>query len=127
MIEHMFVSIEPDPPQPERPWGEVHVAMLDPYGYTLAGVEFGIRSLDRIIREAEAAMAVFVGSLRNDRDAVTRLVRLSGTSHREARRRRDLAAVVAAVPEAHTLLAAAFVSGEHVVALRPVIEKPGRV
>ena len=69
----------------------------------------------------DAATALLVGALPNDRDAVNGLARLAGTSSREARRRRDVATVAAAIPGVLELLATGQLSAEHVAALVPVI------
>ena len=114
-----------EPDEACSPWDAVHVEMLDPAVWTTDRVLVGLQSLERIEREVHAARALLVVALPDDRDAVTRLTRATGISHREARRRRDLAAVVAAIPEARALLAAGVVGAEHLVLLRSVVDKPG--
>ena len=75
-------------------------------------------------RQGEAATAVLVAALPENRDAVASLAREIGVSNREARRRRDVAAVVAAIPNAGELLAGGALSAEHVAALVPAIGDP---
>ena len=81
----------------------------------------GLRDLERIRRQVDAATALLVAALPENRDSVTSLARESGVSTREARRRRDVAAVVAAIPLAGELLAGGALSAEHVAALIPMI------
>ena len=107
------------------PWADVRVPVLDPRGWSNAQVERALRSLERIRRETDAATALLVAALPEDRDSVTSLARTVGVSAREARRRRDIASVVSAIPEAHALLASGAVSVEHIAALRSVVSLPG--
>lgn len=58
----------------------------------------------------------------DSRDAVVGLVRVTGVSASEARRRRLIAAVVRGSPVTTRLLAAGLLSGEHVAALAPIRE-----
>ena len=88
-------------------------------------VDAGLRSLDRLRGELEAATALLVGARPDDRDATAALSRLSGISNREARRRRAVAAVVAGVAGAADRLREGDVTVEHLASLRPVIDKPG--
>ena len=81
----------------------------------------GLRDLEHIRREVDAATALLVAALPENRDSVTSLARESGVSTREARRRRDVAAVVAAIPLAGELLAGGALSAEHFAALIPMI------
>ena len=69
-------------------------------------------------------MAQLVAALDDDRDSVTAFERSVGISSREARRRRDIATIVHAVPEAQALLESGAVSVQHIAALRPVIALP---
>lgn len=108
----------------DTPWAGVRVSVCEPVGWSEARVLTGLRALERIRRETDAATAVLIAALPDDRDSITRLARSTGISDREARRRRDVAAVVEAVPAARSLLESGAVSAEHVVALRPVLDRP---
>ena len=122
MIEHMFVSIAF---QPQRsPWAHLHVPVVDPTGWGVDRIHIGLRDLERIRRQVEAATALLVAALPENRDSVASLAREIGVATREARRRRDVAAVVAAIPNAGKLLAGGALSAEHVAALVPVIGDP---
>lgn len=122
MIEHMFVSITLQPPP--SPWAHLHVPVVDPTGWGVDRIHIGLRDLERIRRQVEAATAMLVAALPENRDSVASLAREIGISTREARRRRDVAAVVAAIPNAGELLAGGVLSAEHVAALVPVIGDP---
>lgn len=115
----MFVSIAFQS-QPS-PWAHLHVPVVDPTGWGVDRIHVGLRDLERIRRQGEAATAVLVAALPENRDSVASLAREIGVSNREARRRRDVAAVVAAIPNAGELLADGALSAEHVAALVPVI------
>ena len=119
----MFVT-SPIEPTKDCPWADVHVLVHEPTAWTHADVVVGLRALERIRRETDAASAVLLAALPDDRDAVTSLARDTGISHREARRRRDIAAVVGVVASARELLASGAVSSEHVASLRSVLDAP---
>ena len=125
----MFVSMIFEPTTTERqahqtPWDGVSVPTVAPYGWSLEKIEDGLRVLERIRRQVESASAALVAALPDSRDAVGALVRVTGTSAAEARRRRLVAAVVHESPVAGRLLAAGLLSAEHVVALAPIRERP---
>ena len=127
MYEHMFVSITCEAETSEQqahqtPWDHVDVQTVIPDGWSTSQVEDGLRVLERIRRQVESASATLVGSLPESRDALTALVRVTGTSASEARRRRLIAAVVGQSPVAAGLLAAGLLSGEHLAALGPIRE-----
>ena len=107
------------------PWASVHVALVAPEGWTRGEVEAGLRELERVRRETDAASALLCGALPDDRDTVAAIARISGLSTREARKRRDIAAVARVMPSALAMLSLGAVSGEHVAALGPVAGKPG--
>ena len=128
MTEHVFVFKEAEVPTTEddrSPWANVHVQSVQPVGWARETLLAGLRSLERIRRETEAAAALLLAALPDDRDATAAHARNTGVSAREARRQRAVAAVVAAVPEAQELLASGRVSAEHVAALKTVLDKPG--
>ena len=129
MIEHMFVSTIFEPSTTERqahqtPWDGVSVQTVVPQGWSLEKVEDGLRILERIRRQVESASTALVAAMPDSRDAVGALVRVTGTSAVEARRRRLIAVVVRESPVAGRLLAAGLLSAEHVVALAPIRERP---
>ena len=107
------------------PWVDVRVPMVQPQGWAVRHLEAGLRELERVRREAEAASALLLAAMPQNRDSVANLARKCGISNREARRRRDVAAVVEAMAGALELLGSGAVSAEHVAALAPVINKPG--
>ena len=125
MIEHMFVSPSPATSDETCPWAALRVPVVDPTEWTTDQVRSGLRSLERIRRETDAASALLVAALPENRDSVTDLARTIGVSAREARRRRDIATVIDSIPETQALLASGSVSTEHIVSLRPVIALPG--
>ena len=127
----MFVSYCMEYPTIEEetagcdPWSLLAIPVVEPAGWTGSMVDAGLRSLDRLRGELEAASALLVGARPDDRDATAALSRLSGISNREARRRRAVAAVVAGVAGAADRLREGDVTVEHLASLRPVIDKPG--
>ena len=123
----MFVPLinEPLPNGDTDPWSHLHVPTVAPTGWSEERVMVGLRALERIRREADAATAVLIGGLPDDRDVATRIARLTGISAQKVRAQRAVAAVVAALPAAQALLASGAVSSEHIEALRPVIGLDG--
>ena len=109
---------------PPSPWACLSVPDIIPEGWPVSSLHSGLRDLERIRRQVDAATALLVAALPENRDSVTSLARESGVSTREARRRRDVAAVVAAIPLAGELLAGGALSAEHVAALVPIIGDP---
>ncbi len=107
------------------PWSHVHILVIEPVGWSRSTVDAGLRSLDRLRAELEAATALLVVARPDDRDATASLSRLSNISNREARKRRAVAAVVSALPGALALLRRGALTTDHVAAVRPIIEKPG--
>ena len=94
-------------------------------GWSISTVDAGLRSLDRLRGELEAATALLVAARPDDRDATAALSRLSRISNREARKRRAVAAVVAGLPGALDLLRRGELTVEHLAVLRPVVDMPG--
>lgn len=107
------------------PWRHVHIPVIEPAGWSSSTVDAGLRSLDRLRAELEAATALLVGARPDGRDATASLSRLSNISNREARKRRAVAAVVSALPGALALLRRGALTTDHVVAVRPIIDKLG--
>ena len=107
------------------PWAHLCIPVIEPTGWSVAQVDAGIRSLDRLRFELEAAMALLVANRPADRDATASLSRLSNITNREARKRRTVASVVAALPGALDLLRTGALTVDHIAALRPVVEEPG--
>ena len=104
----------------KTPWDDVSVGTIIPDGWSLERIEDGLRVLERIRRQVDSASAALVAAMPDCRDAVVGLVRVTGVSASEARRRRLIAAVVRESPVAARLLAAGLLSGEHVAALAPI-------
>ena len=107
------------------PWARVRVRVIRPEGWSVHELRLGIRELERIRRENEAAMALLVGAVPEGRDAAADLARSAGISNREARRRKRVADVVGKVDGALEKLANGSVSEEHIAALAPVADMPG--
>lgn len=123
----MFVFTACDSDTTERqahqtPWDDVSVGTVIPDGWGLERIEDGLRVLERIRRQVDSASAALVAAMPDSRDVVAGLVRVTGVSASEARRRRLIAAVVRESPVAARLLAAGLLSGEHVAALAPIRE-----
>jgi hypothetical protein len=108
-----------------QPWVEVSVAMVRPCGWLIGDLHAGMRELERIRRETEAAMALLVAAAPETRDSVASLARTCGIGSREARRRRDVARVTEKVSGALGLLSSGAVSADHVAAMAPVAEMEG--
>ena len=107
------------------PWARVRVRVIRPEGWSVHELRLGIRELERIRRENEAAMALLVGAVPEGRDAAADLARSTGISNREARRRKRVADVVGKVDGALEKLANGSVSEEHIASLSPVADMPG--
>ena len=107
------------------PWMHIHIPIIETVGWTSSAVDAGLRSLDRLRAELEAATALLVGTRPGDRDATAALSRLSNISNREARKRRAVAAVVTALPGALELLRRGVLTTDHLAAVRPIIDQPG--
>ena len=107
------------------PWAHLCIPLIEPTGWTVAQVDAGLRSLDRLRCELEAATALLVADRPADRDATASLSRLSNISNREARKRRAVAAVVSVLPGALDLLRMGALTVEHIAALRPVVDQRG--
>ena len=125
LCEHVFVSAYFTTDQTDRkahrtPWDAIRVGIVNPDGWTAGDVEDGLRVLERIRREVEAAAAMLVAAMPNDRDATTSLARITGTSAAEARRRRCVAAITTEFPVVAGLHRSGLLSAEHIVALAPI-------
>ena len=107
------------------PWADVRIRVIPPEGWSVHELRLGIRELERLRRENEAAMALLVGAFPEGRDAAADLARSTGISNREARRRKRVADVVGKVDGALEKLANGSVSEEHIASLSPVADMPG--
>ena len=101
-------------------WAALRIPSIQPEGWEDTEIRAGIRELERLRREADAAMALLVGALPRTRDGIAQLARICGISNREARNRHDVARVVRQVRGAREALASGKVSSEHVAALVPL-------
>ena len=119
-----FQAIEEEAPE-SSPWAHLHIAVIAPTGWTPHHVDAGIRSLDRLRAELDAATALLIATRPDDRDATAALSRLSNITNKEARKRRAVASVVTALPSALDLLRTGALTIDHVAALRAVADKPG--
>jgi Domain of unknown function (DUF222) len=106
-------------------WVDVRVPIVSPEGWSIDELREGIREVERIHRETEAAMALLVSALPETRDSVADLARTSKCSNREARRRLDIAKVAKNLPRALALLGSGSISGEHLRVLAPVSDMQG--
>ena len=104
----------------QTPWDDVHVPTVPAAGWAVGRIEDGLRVLERIRREVDSACAALISAMPESRDAVTGLVRVTGVSAAEARRRRSVAAVVSEFPVVAGLLKAGLLSAEHVAALAAI-------
>ncbi len=107
------------------PWVGVKVPVVDPLGWSHWHIRKGLAELERVRREAEAAMAVLIASLPITRDSTSDLVRNNGISTREAKRLREVADVAKKLPDALTKLREGEISADHVAALSAVKDLEG--
>ncbi len=128
----MFVTIdfaahteEAEMVQSPAVWASIHVPIVEPEGWFVRVVQEGLRELERIRRETDAAMANLIASMPESRDLVANLARTFGVSNREARHRRNVAKVCDSLPEAAKMLGSGTTSAEHVALLEPVLDKSG--
>ena len=106
-------------------WADVSVPVVRPDGWPVYHLRMGMRELERLRREVEAAMALLVGAMPESRDTVADMARNTGISNREARRRKSVADVCGKVKGALEKLQSGDISNEHVSALAPVADMPG--
>jgi hypothetical protein len=106
-------------------WADVSVPVVRPDGWPVYHLRMGMRELERLRRENDAAMALLVGAMPESRDTVADLARNTGISNREARRRKSVADVCGKVKGALEKLQSGDISNEHVSALAPVADLPG--
>ena len=111
--------------QESSPWAHLHIPVVAPTGWTPQQVDAGIRSLDRLRGELDAATSLLVAARPDDRDATAALSRLSKITNKESRKRRAVATVITALPRALDLLRAGELTVDHVAAMRAVADKPG--
>jgi Domain of unknown function (DUF222) len=106
-------------------WAEIRVPVVRPEGWPVHHLRMGLRELERLRREVEAAMALLTGAMPESRDTVADIARNAGISDREARRRKSVADVCGKVKGALEKLQSGAISNEHVSALAPVADMPG--
>ncbi len=106
-------------------WAGIHIPVVQPDGWPVYHLQMGLRQLERLRRENEAAMALLVGAMPESRDTVADIARNSGVSNREARRRKSVADVCGKIKGALEKLKSGAISNEHVSALAPVADMPG--
>jgi hypothetical protein len=102
-----------------NPWAAIHVPLADTSAWFIRERERAAQDLERIIREAQAALAEVIGNMPESRDKNTAIQRLCEVSRVEAVRRRKIALVCATFPNALELLHSGKVSAEHLLALAP--------
>jgi Domain of unknown function (DUF222) len=107
------------------PWARLHIQIIEPSGWSADELREGVREVERILRQGEAAMCLLVGALPETRDSVADLARTAKISNREARKRRHVASVTKKIPGALAALSSGVISGEHLAALAPVADIPG--
>ena len=107
------------------PWVDVRVPVVRPENWSVYELRVGMRELERLRRETEAAMALLVGATPESRDSAADIARSTGISNKEAKRRKRVADVVGKVKGALEKLASGSVSDEHIGALAPVADMPG--
>jgi hypothetical protein len=107
MCEHMYVNMfderisnDPTTARGGAVWAHVHVPVVSPVNWFIHEHHDALIELERIRRELDAATALVVGSMPDNRDSVANLSRTCGISNNEARRRRDVANVLGVLPEA---------------------------
>jgi hypothetical protein len=106
-------------------WADISVPVVQPDGWPVYHLRMGMRELERLRRENDAAMALLVGAMPESRDTVADIARNAGVSNREARRRKSVADVCGKVKGALEKLQSGDISNEHVSALAPVADMPG--
>jgi hypothetical protein len=106
-------------------WAGIQIPVVQPDGWPVYQLQMGLRELERLRRENEAAMALLVGAMPESRDTVADIARNSGVSNREARRRKSVADVCGKVKGALDKLKSGAISNEHVSALAPIADMPG--
>jgi hypothetical protein len=106
-------------------WAGIQIPVVQPDGWPVYHLQMGLRELERLRRENEAAMALLVGAMPESRDTVADIARNSGVSNREARRRKSVADVCGKVKGALDKLKSGAISNEHVSALAPIADMPG--
>jgi Domain of unknown function (DUF222) len=107
------------------PWAHVRVPVIRPENWSVYELRLGMRELERVRRETEAAMSLLVGATPESRDTTADIARSTGISNKEAKRRKRVADVVGKVKGALEKLASGSVSDEHIGALTPVADMPG--
>ena len=110
----------------EEAWSHISIPVLDPSGWPREWIRAGLTELERVSRELAAATAALVAALGVDgRDTPAEIVRCTGVSGGEARRRISMARTISKLPSLGPALAAAMVSTEHVRLLTPIAGRDG--
>ncbi len=106
-------------------WQETSIPIVSAAGWSRDEFHAGLRELERVRRETDAAFAMLLSSAGEcDRDSVASMARVAGVSSKVARDRVHLSEIVRRFAEAGALLAKGDVSAEHVLCLRPIIDDP---
>ena len=101
-------------------WVSIRVPVVAPEGWTRLEIHGGLRELERVQRELDAARALLITpSGTGGRDSAAEHARVTGTSVRTARDRLKVALVVEKVAGAGDALVNGAVSGEHLRLLAP--------
>jgi hypothetical protein len=106
-------------------WAEIRIPVVQPDGWPVHHLRMGLRELERLHREVDAARALLTGAMPESRDTIADIARITGVSNREARRRKSVADVCSKVKGAFEKLRSGAISNEHVSALAPVADLPG--
>ncbi len=106
-------------------WAAVHVPLMDASGFTQVERMAGLAELERIVREAHAAMAGLIAGMPETRDKTTAIARACGVSAGEALQRSKVAVTCDNFARARELLGRGVVSPEHLAALERVIAMAG--
>jgi hypothetical protein len=108
-----------------EPWLGIDVPVVDPVGWSLGEIEAGLKQVERLRRSVDAAMALLVAAMPQNRDTTAAIARATGGSNRESRVKQNVAKVVSKVPGALDALKDGKVSAEHLAALASVADTPG--
>ncbi len=106
-------------------WAAVSVPLLDASSWWSTERLAGLRELERVVREAHAAMAAVIAAMPDTRDKTTAIARACGVSAGEALVRKEVAAVCDSFPRAGELLRCGLVSSEHLAAFERVMTRQG--
>jgi Domain of unknown function (DUF222) len=106
-----------------RVWSSVAIPVVTPAGWSCDEIATGMRTLERIRGELDAAFSELVTALGvSSRDAVAAITRATRVSSRTALHRVEVAEVTTKIPGAASALQRGDVRAEHLVLLRPVAD-----